>query len=224
VVSNHASWLDILVLNASHRVIFVAKADVAGWPGIGGLARITGTLFVQRDRSDLPRQAREIAARLGAGQRLLVFRKRTSTDGAASLPLSNHPCSARLRLRPAPLLCKTVTVIYTAPDGAGPTTLWWWGDMALAPHLLAFLAFPRQGHVDVVFDNPLTTQAHADRKRLALACETRSETPWKVGSVRGSTTADVSPPPNWRPGDLRATTSPRRQNPGSTAIDRVEPL
>jgi lyso-ornithine lipid O-acyltransferase len=39
VVANHASWLDIFVLNAVDRVYFVSKAEVAGWAGIGWLAR-----------------------------------------------------------------------------------------------------------------------------------------------------------------------------------------
>ena len=33
VVANHASWLDIFVLNAVDRVYFVSKAEVAGWAG-----------------------------------------------------------------------------------------------------------------------------------------------------------------------------------------------
>jgi hypothetical protein len=43
VVANHASWLDIFALNAVKRVYFVSKAEVARWPGIGWLARATGT-------------------------------------------------------------------------------------------------------------------------------------------------------------------------------------
>ena len=38
-VANHASWLDIFALNAAQRGYFVAKAEVAGWAGIGWLAR-----------------------------------------------------------------------------------------------------------------------------------------------------------------------------------------
>ena len=41
VVANHVSWLDIFVLNAPQRVYFVSKSEVAGWPGIGWLARAT---------------------------------------------------------------------------------------------------------------------------------------------------------------------------------------
>ena len=52
-VANHSSWLDIFALNARKRIYFVSKAEVAGWPGIGWLAKATGTVF---SRSD-PREA-----------------------------------------------------------------------------------------------------------------------------------------------------------------------
>jgi len=46
VVANHSSWLDIFSLNAAKRIYFVSKAEVAKWPGIGWLARATGTMFI----------------------------------------------------------------------------------------------------------------------------------------------------------------------------------
>ena len=60
VVANHASWMDIFALNARKRVYFVSKAEVADWPGIGWLARATGTVFINRD----PKEAKAQAARL----------------------------------------------------------------------------------------------------------------------------------------------------------------
>ena len=58
MVANHSSWLDILVLNAAAPLFFVSKAEVAGWPGINILTRVTNTHFVTRD----PRLARQQAA------------------------------------------------------------------------------------------------------------------------------------------------------------------
>ena len=52
IVANHSSWLDIFVLNSRKTVYFVSKAEVAGWPGIGWLARATGTVFIKRDRRE----------------------------------------------------------------------------------------------------------------------------------------------------------------------------
>jgi 1-acyl-sn-glycerol-3-phosphate acyltransferase len=86
VVANHTSWLDIFVLNASKRIYFVSKSEVAGWPGIGWLARATGTLFIKRERSQAHAQTKIMQARLLAGHKLLFFPEGTSTDGQQVLP------------------------------------------------------------------------------------------------------------------------------------------
>ena len=81
VVANHASWLDIFALNARKRIYFVSKSEVAGWPGIGWLARATGTVFIKRDRSAVQSQIDVFRDRLAAGHKLLFFPEGTSTDG-----------------------------------------------------------------------------------------------------------------------------------------------
>src|SRR6056297_990424 len=58
VVANHSSWLDIFALNACQDIYFVAKHEVRAWPGIGWLARATGTVFIARDRRAAPAQVR----------------------------------------------------------------------------------------------------------------------------------------------------------------------
>ena len=50
-VSNHVSYLDITVLGALIRGPFVAKAEVAGWPLFGWLAKLQRTVFVDRRRA-----------------------------------------------------------------------------------------------------------------------------------------------------------------------------
>ena len=72
-VANHSSWLDIFALNVSKRIYFVSKSEVAGWPGIGWLARATGTVFIKRDPSQARQQTQVFQDRLLAGHRLLFF-------------------------------------------------------------------------------------------------------------------------------------------------------
>lgn len=86
VVANHSSWLDIFALNAKKRIYFVSKSEVAGWPGIGRLARATGTVFIERNRAKASEQKVLFAERLKAGHKLLFFPEGTSTDGRRVLP------------------------------------------------------------------------------------------------------------------------------------------
>ena len=172
VVANHSSWLDIFALNAVQRVYFVAKSEVAGWPGIGWLARATGTVFIARKGSEAKRQQALFEARLRMGHKLMFFPEGTSTDALRVLPFKStlfaafytHGLDRVLHVQP-------VTVVYHAPPGEDPRFYGWWGDMDFAPHLLITLAARRQGRVEVIFHPEVPVDAFPDRKQLAAHCE-----------------------------------------------------
>ena len=171
VVANHSSWLDILVLNAAMPVFFVSKSEVAGWPGINILTRVTNTHFVVRDPRLAQAQAGEFAARISAGHRLLFFPEGTSTDGRRLLPFK--PTLFQGFLDPAlprGLAIQPASTVYQAPERADPRFYGWWGDMDLGPHLLAVLAARRQGTATVILHDPIPV-AGQTRKTLAFACE-----------------------------------------------------
>ena len=172
IVANHSSWLDIFVLNAADCIYFVSKSEVAGWPGIGTLARATGTLFIARDPRAAKVQTELFQERLLAGQRLLFFPEGTSTDGLRVLPFKTTLFASFFAedLRPH-LSVQPVTVAYHAPKGRDARTYGWWGDMEFGTHLLATLALPRHGRVEVIYHAPLRVSDFADRKALAAAAE-----------------------------------------------------
>ncbi len=80
-VSNHVSWLDIPVLGANFPVYFLSKAEVAKWPVVGWLARVAGTLFIQRGSGDAGQVTNQLAGHLGEGRNVLFFPEGTTTDG-----------------------------------------------------------------------------------------------------------------------------------------------
>jgi 1-acyl-sn-glycerol-3-phosphate acyltransferase len=172
VVANHTSWLDIFALNAVKRIYFVSKSEVAHWPGIGWLARATGTVFIERNPARARQQTDLFQQRLLAGHKLLFFPEGTSTDGFQVLPFKTTLFQAFLMptLREQ-LHIQPVAVIYRAPQGADPRYYGWWGDMDFGTHLLATLAPARPGGVEVIYGMPLRVADFADRKALAAACE-----------------------------------------------------
>jgi lyso-ornithine lipid O-acyltransferase len=171
-VANHVSWLDIFVLNAGKPLYFVAKSEVAGWPGIGWLARGTGTVFIDRDRRQAGQQTRLFEDRLRAGHRLLFFPEGTSSDGRRVLPFKTTLFQAfhGARLRDVTRI-QPVTLAYRAPVGEDARFYGWWGDMALTPAILAVLGARRQGRVEVVYHAPLAVADFPDRKALAARAE-----------------------------------------------------
>lgn len=167
VVANHSSWLDIFTLNAAQRIVFISKSDVRDWPGIGLLARATGTVFIERNRREARTHGNLIAGRIAQGHRLLFFPEGTSTDGRRVLPFKPSLFEAFLAADDDNLVIQPVTVIYTAPPGQDPRFYGWWGDMDFAPHLLRVLAASPQGAVDVHYHRPLRVADFTDRKAIA---------------------------------------------------------
>ena len=172
VVANHSSWLDIFVLNAAKRVYFVSKSEVAKWPGIGVLAKATGTVFIERDPRKAKAQKHLFEARLKAGHKLLFFPEGTSTDGLRVLPFKSTLFAAFFTPELKDVLwVQPVSVNYFAPSGQEVRFYGWWGEMAFFPHLIKTLAVRRAGRVEVIYHPPQRVAEADDRKSMALACE-----------------------------------------------------
>ena len=80
------TYFDIPVLGSILPVSFVAKTEVAEWPGYGLLAKLQRTVFVDRRRNTTMQQRDLIHARLAAGDQLVLFPEGTSNDGNRILP------------------------------------------------------------------------------------------------------------------------------------------
>ena len=87
LVSNHVSYLDILVHGSRMPLVFISKAEVARWPIFGPLTQWAGTLYIRRElRSDVLRVAEQMPTVLEAGRVLAFFPEGTSSSGEAVLP------------------------------------------------------------------------------------------------------------------------------------------
>ncbi|MDQ0505772.1 lysophospholipid acyltransferase family protein [Xanthobacter agilis] len=179
ILANHASWLDIPVIGSLTPLFFVAKSEVASWPLIGLLAKFQRTVFVDRQKRQATGSVnREIAERLVDGDPVVVFAEGTSGDGNRLLPFRTALVGAVRDVFAShdEVVVQPLTVAYTGlqglPMGRSHRPLAaWYGDMALAPHLLAVL---RQGALDVevIFGPPLRIDATHDRKDVTRAAET----------------------------------------------------
>ncbi|MDF1798259.1 MAG: lysophospholipid acyltransferase family protein [Planctomycetota bacterium] len=139
VVANHLSHLDIPVLSALFPGRFIAKSEIATWPGIGFVVAVSGTLFVRRgDRRDVPRMVAEMRRTLEAGVGLCFF-----PEGWASRGLEVRRFHAGL-LQSAvdgDFPCLPVTLGYDTPDSelAPAWTVGWWGPVNLFRHVRRML-------------------------------------------------------------------------------------
>lgn len=168
VVANHSSWIDIFVLNAVQRVLFVSKAEVAKWPLIGMIARSVETVFIERKQSHAVKHRDTFQDRLSAGHRLLFFPEGTSTDGRRVLPFKPTLFAAFFDpvVREGAWI-QPLTVAYTAPANRDVRYYGWWGDADFFPHFFNVLGQLKQGCVTVTFHKPVKVSDVTDRKVLA---------------------------------------------------------
>lgn len=175
-VVNHTSYLDITILGALIAGSFVAKAEVAGWPLFGQLAKLQRTVFIDRRSRSTARQRDAIKERLDAGDNLILFPEGTSSNGTRVLPFKSALFSAANYVRDgAPVTVQPVSVAYLRLDGMPLGRFYrpffaWYGDMDLAPHLWTMLGLGT-ATVAVIFHAPVTLTAFASRKALAEHCE-----------------------------------------------------
>ena len=82
LVLNHVSWLDIILVNAAHPAVFIAKSDIARWPVVGALVTRAGTLYIERgSRGALRRTNQQVSATLLSGSLVACFPEGTTTIG-----------------------------------------------------------------------------------------------------------------------------------------------
>jgi 1-acyl-sn-glycerol-3-phosphate acyltransferase len=164
LVANHLSYVDVFLLASRMEAVFVAKSEIAGWPVIGAVCRLAGTLFVDRGRRRvLPEVVAGIQEAAVPGRVVVVFPEGTSTDGSEVLPFRPALLEAAAR---EGLRVGWAALAYRTPEGAPPASeaVCWWRDMTLLPHLLRLLALPGF-EARVTFGSE--TLIESDRKRLA---------------------------------------------------------
>ena len=172
VVSNHQSYLDIVVLVAHLPVQFVAKLEVSHWPVIGLMAKLAGTIFIDRSSSrQSVRCAGEIAVSLQQGGQVLVFPEGTSTNGCQVLPFKPMLMNAALQAR-VPVL--PLTLHYDSINEQPLTNekracCCWYGEMDFVSHFWRVLALKQIGislEVHPMLNPPHSTTAQ-ELARLA---------------------------------------------------------
>jgi lyso-ornithine lipid O-acyltransferase len=149
LISNHTSWLDIVVLGSVMPLSFIAKSEVRGWFLFGLLARLQNTIFVTRND---PRKSLETITEIKATTcPLVLFAEGTTSDGTRILPLN-----ATLTQSPA----QPVMINYADKSTA------WIGEMTLLPHIWAMFK-KRKIEVTIHFHTPL----EGERKTITREAE-----------------------------------------------------
>ena len=166
-LSNHSSWLDILVLGGVLDACFVSKAEVARWPLVNIVAKLGRTVFVSRTRRATGREADAMRAHMAAGESLIVFPEGTSSDGTRTLPFR----SSLLGAADAARRVQPVSLVYDRLGGLPACRrdrplFAWYGAMDLGSHFWR-LARRSGARATVLLHEPFGPDVLPGRKALA---------------------------------------------------------
>ncbi|HSE25359.1 MAG TPA: lysophospholipid acyltransferase family protein [Pyrinomonadaceae bacterium] len=142
MVSNHLSYVDVIVLASQANCAFVAKREVASWPIIGLICRSMNTIFIDRKlRRDIPNVMQQITKTVRRGLGVVLFAEGTSTNGRHVLPFKTSLLEFAARYQ---LPVHYVSVGYVVPYGetSAEESVCWWGDMTFPDHLFRLLQLP----------------------------------------------------------------------------------
>jgi 1-acyl-sn-glycerol-3-phosphate acyltransferase len=174
VVSNHLSYLDIVIYSAAMPCFFVSKAEVGRWPFFGFAARAGGTIFLDRaSMASANIAANSIAARFALPVPILLFPEGTSTDGSQVRPFHRRLIQPAVEAH-APVTAAAIR--YILAGNAEEHELCWYGDAEFLSHLwkvlgaAGFSARIRFGESHVYRDaRAATVQTHDEVAVMRMA-------------------------------------------------------
>jgi len=145
VVSNHLSYLDILVYLSVCPFVMVAKSEVKNWPLLGWITARAGTVYVQRGGgpSTWGGVNRAMAAAYRTELPVLFFPEGTTTDGQNGVLPFRRGLFHSVLNEGVPLQTAAVWYALAAHEGNGDATvaenICWVGDAYLGPHVFRLL-------------------------------------------------------------------------------------
>jgi 1-acyl-sn-glycerol-3-phosphate acyltransferase len=146
VVSNHLSYLDVLVYSATRPFIMVSKTEVRNWPVIGWITAQAGTIYVQRAdvKGGQTQTHAEVNAQMAAAFRsglpVLFYPEGTTTDGTGIEPFRRGLFNSVVYDR-VPVKVAAMRWELTKPNRGATVAedICFLGDAAFGPHLFGFL-------------------------------------------------------------------------------------
>ena len=138
LVSNHISWLDIVVIGQCLPAYFVAKSDILSWPIIGYLARQVGTIFIRRgDKQHIRATTEKIIWLLKQNNNIIAFPEGTTTKGDEVLNFHSS------LFQPALLTKSAILPVALQYHGKAKESAPFVGDDDFVSHLLRMLSLDK---------------------------------------------------------------------------------
>ncbi len=185
VISNHLSYVDIVVFAALHSCVFVSKAEIRSWPVVGWMTTMSGTVYVERGHGGSAMQARKgMQEAVDAGLPVVFFPEGTTSNGSQLLKFHSG-LLAQLIDGGAPVTAAYVRYEFAEENGRGVSVgddVCYWGDRNMLAHIFKFLGL-RGVQAEVRFaERPIAFSSDGLHRKMA-AVEARAAVA-AVGAAR----------------------------------------
>jgi lyso-ornithine lipid O-acyltransferase len=172
VISNHLSYLDIVVYASIHPCVFVSKAEIKKWPVVGWMTTMSGTVYVERGHGGSAMKARKgMQAALDAGLPVVFFPEGTTTNGREMLRFHSGLLGQVLD---GGADVTAAYVHYTLSEGNSPDVtiaddVCYWGNRDMVAHIFKFLGLRGVGAQVRFAESPIVFSGEAiHRKHAAI--------------------------------------------------------
>jgi len=170
LVSNHVSYVDVLVISSLLPSVFVTSVELGDTVVLGLLARLGGSVFIERRKAiSLKKEIPAIARLLSAGLPLVLFPEGTTSNGDRVHSFRNAVFEAALvagcDIMPICLRYSRINGQRITPENRD--SLYYYGGASFFPHLMRFLTI-RSVQVDVTLLAPVHIRGRHSRRELAI--------------------------------------------------------
>jgi 1-acyl-sn-glycerol-3-phosphate acyltransferase len=169
IAANHVSYLDILVIAAACPAVFVTSVELGRTPLLGLLARLGGSLFVERRKAwGLKKEIALVARVLGEGLPVVLFAEGTTSNGERVRPFKNSLFEAAIAAGAdvLPLCLRYTRINGEAVSPHNRDSVFYYGGASFFRHFPRLLSL-RSVDVDLEPQKLLRPGTKASRKGLA---------------------------------------------------------
>jgi 1-acyl-sn-glycerol-3-phosphate acyltransferase len=175
LITNHLSYLDIIVLAALHPCVFVSKREIAAVPILGWMTTGSGTVYVERGHGGSALKAGQaVHAASNDGLPVVFFPEGTTNPGEDLLKFHSG-LLGQVLLEQMPVTAGYLRYSLAEDNGPGVSAARdvAWGDKPMLQHIFQFLAL-RGVEADVYLaDQPIGFSPRAAHRKIA-AIEARA--------------------------------------------------
>ncbi len=198
LVSNHVSYIDILVLSALRPSLFITSTDVEGMPLQGLLSRLAGSHFINRKTSKSLKQSLDkVTALLKQDFPITFFPEATSTDGSTIKPFKSalFECAVRSGLPVIPVCLRYTRINDEFLSLENRDKVYYYDDMNFLPHLNVLLSCSRvnlEGFILEAIPSADFSRTVISSRSYESICSCYSCTPYSQTQKTGDKETDYS--------------------------------